>query len=210
MASIRERAYVGGDVTLPEAVPFTRPLPHLKKAETDEGLKENASEVYRASVSYHATDEASKQSIRRHGFQRALKTKGATEQSGFPDPDSSQYHYLTASRDRAKAFADQHLSGHPPAIVRVLGAGHAFPIESDPQSANSFEGFRTDSDIGPHLVLGSKHGPPAEDAEGFRQQLSQAGVQVDRVRAGELLREVQSDSEDEASATEVPAKSRRS
>ena len=102
-----------------------------------------------------------------------------------------------------KAFADRHVSGGTPAIVRVLGAGNAFRVESDPRS-EAFQGYRTASDIGPHLVLGSKHNPPAQDAEGFRQELSRAGLEVDRERAGTLLRDVQSDSEDDLSGKVQP------
>ena len=197
MAALRQRAHAGAAVTEHQPLPITRPLPRLDQAATDEGLKRNARSVYRASVSYHATDPDSKQDIQRSGFQLGRKNKGATERSGFPDPDSPSYHYLIPSRDQALAFDARHLTGHAPTLVRVLGAGHAFPIESDPNSTELYEGFRTSLDIGSHLVLRSKRSPAAEDAEGFRQQLSQAGVQVDRDRAGELLREVQSDSEDD-------------
>ena len=64
-----------------------------------------------------------------------------------------------------KAFADRHVSGGTPAIVRVLGAGNAFRVESDPRS-EAFQGYRTASDIGPHLVLGSEHNPPRRLAKG--------------------------------------------
>ena len=120
-----------------------------------------------------------------------------------PDAESTSFHYLSPSRERVKAFADFHLSGRSPAIVRVVGAGNAFPVETDSRS-EAFQGYRTGSDIGPHLVLGSKHSPPGEDAEGFRQELSRAGMEVDRDLAGRLLREVQSDSEDDMSGKVRP------
>jgi type III effector protein AvrRpm1 len=207
LRGIRQRQMAKLRVDMPEEdpvpLPIDRPLPRLEPAQTEVDLKRNARQVYQASVTYHATDEQGKRDIQEHGFLRARKTNGATARAGFPDPNSSSHYYLFGLRADAKKFADRHLLGSTSAIVGVLGAGQEFPVESDPKGVG-LAACRTGSDIGRHLGLGSRRSPPGNDAEGFRLLLDKAGMKVDRKKAGELLREVQSDSEDEMPGDDPP------
>jgi type III effector protein AvrRpm1 len=59
------------------------------------------------------------------------------------------------------------------------------------------EVLMTSNNIPPARVLGPKNSDAGANAEVFRQVLADRGTNVSTRRAGELLREVQSDSEDD-------------
>lgn len=57
--------------------------------------------------------------------------------------------------------------------------------------------LRTRDSIPPAHVLGSKHSPAGANAKAFREEMQRAGHDVSTKQAGQLLREVPSDSEDD-------------
>lgn len=130
------------------------------------------------------------------------------------------HHYLTSDKRAAKYYAGLASEAHEttrqeggrnyvhvpkgaePSIARVLSIdspGRKL-LENDPHSGqqgghNYKTSFRTKANIPPQYVLGKKNSPPGADAEVFQQKLANAGLKVKLTKAGELLREVQSDDE---------------
>jgi type III effector protein AvrRpm1 len=176
----------------------SRPDPALS------GLVPLARRVYADSTLYHGTKREHVPSIRKHGFQMDRKSDGATEGGGgnfmmrFSRGGvtaSSEHHYLTSSRQMAKDFA-MYADPDRPALVRTIGVANKVHLEQDPYSEGP--ALRTRDPIPPAHVLGSKHSPAGADAKVFRDEMQRAGHEVSTKQAGQLLREVQSDSEDDA------------
>ncbi|MBV6799958.1 type III effector [Xanthomonas euvesicatoria] len=168
-----------------------------------------ARETYKRSVLWHGTALDNLASIRRNGFSTRLKSAGATEgaKSTLGEPteelaDSARLHnYFTSSRDSAKKFAKFADSSNP-AIVRTIGIRNNFDIELDPDTKNA-QGepspycARTTDSIPAKFVLGSKRSAPGDNAKIFKAEMKAAGYKVSTEQAGKLLREVQSDSDDD-------------
>jgi len=168
------------------------------------GLVPLARRVYEHSTLYHGTKREHVPSIRKHGFQKDRKSDGATEGGGgnfmmrFSRDGvtaSSEHHYLSSSRQMAKDFA-MYADPDQPALVRTIGVANHVPLERDPYSEGP--ALRTRAPIPPAHVLGSKHSPAGANAKVFREALQAAGHDVSTKQAGQLLREVQSDSEDDS------------
>ena len=168
------------------------------------GLVPLARRVYEDSALYHGTKREHVPSIRKNGFLKDRKSDGATEGGGgnfmmrFSRDGvtaSSEHHYLSSSRQMAKDFA-MYADPDQPALVRTIGVANNVPLERDPYSEGP--ALRTRAPIPPAHVLGSKHSPAGANAKVFRDALQGAGHDVSTKHAGQLLREVQSDSEDDS------------
>lgn len=168
------------------------------------GLVPFARRVYEDSVLWHGTKREHVPSIRKHGFTTERKAAGATE-GGTGDflmrfstagvTASSEHHYFTSSRDMAKDFA-MYADADRPALVRTIGVGHPrFALEQDPYTDGP--ALRTRASVPPAHVLGSKHTPAGANAKVFRDEMRNAGHDVSTEQAGRLLREVQSDSDND-------------
>lgn len=167
------------------------------------GLVPLARRVYEDSTLYHGTKREHVPSIRKNGFQKDRKSDGATEGGGgnfmmrFSSGGvtaSSEHHYLSSSRQMAKDFA-MYADPDQPALVRTIGVANSVHLEQDPYSEGP--ALRTGSSIPPAHVLGSKRSPAGANAKVFREEMQRAGHDVSTKQAGQLLREVQSDSEDD-------------
>ncbi|MGC5833770.1 hypothetical protein [Ralstonia pseudosolanacearum] len=168
------------------------------------GLVPFARRVYEDSTLWHGTKREHVPSIRKNGFQKERKSDGATEGGGgnfmmrFSSGGisaSSEHHYLSSSRQMAKDFA-MYADPDRPALVRTIGVANNFHLEKDPYSEGP--ALRTRDSIPPAHVLGSKSSPAGANAKVFRDEMQKAGHDVSTKQAGQLLREVQSDSEDDA------------
>ncbi len=171
----------------------------------DDGTRTAARQVYEESRHYHGTGDVSKQSIRLHGFSNEHKTHGGSAavrshyRSSFdgenaPPPQATSYHYLTAAKSQASRYALKASSGRP-SLVRTIDVPHAVQME------RVMGADRTSSDIPPQHVLGSKMSDPGLEGSVFQQALERAGIQVSEQAASLLLRDVQSDSEHDFSAS---------
>jgi type III effector protein AvrRpm1 len=167
------------------------------------GLVPLARRVYEDSTLYHGTKREHVPSIRKHGFQKDRKSDGATEGgagnfmmrfSRGGVTASSEHHYLSSSRQMAKDFA-MYADPDRPALVRTIGVANNVHLERDPYSEGP--ALRTRDSIPSAHVLGSKHSPAGANAKVFREELQRAGHDVSTKQAGQLLREVQSDSDDD-------------
>jgi len=167
--------------------------------------------VYKGDRHYHGTTEEAKKSISQNGFIKDHKDGGAFRQFLADHPESQNnpsyskaksntdtHHYLSTYKETADDYA--HLAAKSqqvkPALVRTIGVKHEFKLERDPDGTNSTE-LRTSSDIPASYVLGSKKSPPGSNATIFKNSLERAGISLSEEHAGKLLREVQSDSEDD-------------
>lgn len=168
------------------------------------GLVPLARRVYEDSALYHGTKREHVPSIRKNGFRKDRKSDGATEGGGgnfmmrFSSGGvtaSSEHHYLSSSRQMAKDFA-MYADPDQPALVRTIGVANNVHLEHDPYSEGP--ALRTRDSIPPAHVLGSKRSPAGANANVFRDEMQKAGHDVSTKQAGQLLREVQSDSEDDA------------
>ncbi|WP_239689890.1 type III effector [Pseudomonas syringae] len=169
----------------------------------------NARRVYRESVLWHGTSMQSKIDLRNKGFDVSRKTDGATEgaSTSYSAPteelirNARRHNYLTAYDVSARNYA-RRANPENPALVRTIGVKSNLNIELDPDSKDEngeVFGFncRTTDSIPKKYIIGSKSSQPGADAKVFRKELSNAGFEVSTSRAGELLRAVQSDSEDD-------------
>ncbi|RMS35366.1 hypothetical protein ALP68_200299 [Pseudomonas ficuserectae] len=187
---------------------------HDRGYETDsehsnDNLIPNARRVYKESVLWHGTSMQSKIDLRRQGFDVNRKTDGATEGSRTSNSaptdtlirNARRHNYLTAYDVTAKNYA-RRADPESPALVRTIGVKSNFNIELDPESKDengeiSQFSCRTTDSIPKKYIVGSKSSQPGADAKVFKTELSNAGFEVSTSRAGELLRAVQSDSEDD-------------
>ncbi|WP_367143390.1 type III effector [Pantoea stewartii] len=181
-----------------------RSAPRTKR----ESLASVARQVYEGSVLFHGTSGSNRDALRSRGFSVANKTHGATEgvrrQSVLFETPSQEltsnsrlYNYFTSDKDAAYNFA---LMADPcdTAIVRTIGIRNNIPIEADTDTTYN-SNLRTVNDVPAKYVLGSKRSEPGLNAKVFKQEMKTAGYNVSTAEAGRLLREVQSDSDqDEA------------
>ncbi len=163
----------------------------------------NARRVYSESVLWHGTSMQSKIDLRSKGFDAGRKTGGATaggnanmfmNLSREAQSESRQYHYLSSSRKEAKDFA-MFADMSNPTLARTIGVRNNLSLITDPRTGGT--ALMTDQSIPRKFVLGSKSSAPGENAKVFRDEMRAAGHNVSTKQAGELLREVQSDSDDD-------------
>jgi len=172
-------------------------------------LRGAAAQVYRHSRLFHGTSGSHLGELRSMGFDK--KRPGATEVirriTNVSDEfvaDASRNHYFTMDLERAQEYAFMADRGNR-AVVRTIGLHAGHPMEPDPDTALSGAGmylnFRTAVPVPPKFVLGSKRGKSRtklnENAEVFRSAMHNAGHDISQAQAGKLLREVQSDSDDD-------------
>ena len=152
---------------------------------------------------YHATNTSSKTSIQQGGFSAHKKSGGATAELASQvamseqfDQNAKTHHYAFTDVENAKAFQKNNLrTSGSPAIVRFFKE-HT-PFEHDPDFSLP-AARRTPKDIPARQILKSRRRPPtAEEGEMMRRALAREGIDTTRSEAGRLLREVQSDSEDD-------------
>jgi type III effector protein AvrRpm1 len=168
-----------------------------------DNLLPNAKRVYSESVLWHGTSMQSKIDLRSKGFDADRKKGGATEGgnanmfmnlSSEAQAESRQNHYVSSSRKEAKDFA-MFADMSNPGLVRTIGLRSNFNLISDPRTCGT--ALMTDQSIHRKFVLGSKSSAPGENAKVFRDEMHAAGYDVSTKQAGKLLREVQSDSDDD-------------
>ncbi|MFC3393750.1 hypothetical protein [Brenneria rubrifaciens] len=154
--------------------------------------------VYEENVVYHATEKNSKRSIRKHGFKISKKRDGATArltqevmmQESFVR-NAKNFNYVMRDKESAKNF--NYFT--KPTLVRTFAEGVYFEMDPDFKNGSA---LRTPQDISSNNVIGSKHSAPSEgESTVMKALMARAGVNVDTKEAGRLLREVQSDSEDD-------------
>jgi len=177
------------------------------RSNTSPELQSLSKQVYRDTVLWHGTSQASKVNIQASGFDTRNKRSGATqgvENRHEVDPAfrerASGYNYFTSHREIAKKYA-RTASPDSPALVRTIGIRSGFGLELDPDSkvAGQVSQFsaRTTSRIPSSHVLGSKRDSAGPSARIFQQELRDAGAEVSTKMAGELLKYAQTDSEDD-------------
>ncbi|GKT19689.1 hypothetical protein AVHY2522_23395 [Acidovorax sp. SUPP2522] len=145
--------------------------------------------------------------LRNLGFQR--RRSGAVEgtlRAGYELNENviesaSQHNYFTGSRESAKCYA-RRSDPQNPTLVRTIGLPNNFNLELDPDSRDEngeiFKyNVRTKSSIPSKFVVGSKHSAPKNDAQVFKAEMREAGHKVSLEQAGQLLREVQTDSDED-------------
>ncbi|MFE8645374.1 hypothetical protein ACFX58_09855 [Sphingomonas sp. NCPPB 2930] len=167
----------------------------------DEDLRDAAKDVYRQSVLWHGTKHEHLRSLRESGFSKRLKKEGATTGGdmfmSFSDPAKSEarnQHYFASDRRMAKDFA-MFADMNNPALVRTIGVKSNFNLETDPRTGEP--AVCTTDSIPAKYVLGSKSSPAGANAKVFKKEMKRAGHDVSTDRAGQLLKEVQSDSDDD-------------
>jgi hypothetical protein len=175
--------------------------------------KEIARGVYQRNVIYHGTNRSSKQSIQHDGFDVRLKSNGAMHARApllpqGPNLESAvatarQHNYFVSGslKEMSKRYAKM-TDDLQPALVRVMGAHHDIAFEPDPDASlpnmpQYSKIRRTSSAIPPEYVLQSKRSLAGGDGSVFQREMARKGVHVSTDEAGRLLREVQSDSEDD-------------
>ncbi|KPX40881.1 hypothetical protein ALO37_200063 [Pseudomonas savastanoi pv. glycinea] len=145
--------------------------------------------------------------LRDYGFQRRRSgAVDATLRAGYElNPavlkSTKKHNYFTSYPVTAKEDA-RRTDPDNPVLVRTIGIKNNFPIELDPDSKDpdgeiSQYNCRTTSSIPSKFVVGSKHSAPKDDAKVFKEEMGEAGHNVSLEQAGRLLREVQSDSDDD-------------
>ncbi|WP_232314061.1 alpha,alpha-trehalose-phosphate synthase (UDP-forming) [Ralstonia sp. A12] len=164
----------------------------------------SARSVYEDSRLYHGTGKTSKRSIQAKGFTSRLKVDGGAmavrtnHKAQFENTKAPSYHYLTAEKGRASKYASSEKS-RSPALVRTIGIRQDIPLER----VMGVE--RTSADIPAQYVVGSKSSIPGPESAAFHKALESASIHVPFENTGRLLREVQSDSEDDFSSDEDSA-----
>jgi hypothetical protein len=146
-----------------------------------------ARQVYEEQRLFHGTSKSGALSIRENGFRHDLRT-------AMTEVHETSHHYLTGDKNIASNFASLH--GQNRALIRTLGAHtnqHA-SFERDTYMSDP-TAVRSQADIKPKHILGSKNSRPGADAGVFQRRLRSKGVYVTRRTAGRVLREVQSDDE---------------
>ncbi|WP_426683367.1 hypothetical protein ABFU84_19315 [Xanthomonas translucens pv. undulosa] len=113
--------------------------------------------------------------------------------------ESREHHYLSSSREEAKEFA-MFADMNRPALARTIGVRSSFNLVTDPRTGGT--ALMTNQSIPPKFVLGSKSSAPGENAEVFKNEMRAAGHEVSKEQAGALLREVQSDSDNDEFPTD--------
>lgn len=173
-----------------------------------------AAEIYRDEILYHTTSVAGKGSIQNSGFNMRAKLGGATAEltnkvfmSNEFIENTQTHHYAFLDKGIAKEFQQNNLkeSGEP-ALTRFF-RGSA-PLEFDPDYSNP-AAVRWGTDIPSDHVLKSARTPATwDESTMMRAKLEERGIDVNEQEAGRLLREVQSDSEDDFTSGNGMAKSK--
>ncbi|WP_233502169.1 type III effector, partial [Pseudomonas savastanoi] len=156
---------------------------------------------------WHGTSESYLEELRDNGFQR--RRSGAVDaalRAGYKlNPDivknTEKHNYFTDFSGTAKGYA-RRTDPNSPVLVRTIGLSNNFNLQQDPDSKDVYgnianDSFRTTSSIPSKFVVGSKHSEPKDDAKVFKEEMGEAGYNVSLAQAGRLLREVQSDSDDD-------------
>ncbi|AVB17607.1 type III effector [Pseudomonas amygdali pv. morsprunorum] len=180
---------------------------HLSEEAREDFLTRAAADVYHDSRLWHGTSGSYLQELRDYGFQR--RRSGAVDASiraGYElNPDvvknTEKHNYFTSYPVSAKKYA-RRTDPDNPVLVRTIGIKNNFRIELDPDSKGPDGEIyqyncRTTSSIPSKFVIGSKHSAPKNDAKIFKKEMGEAGYNVSLEQAGRLLREVQSDSDDD-------------
>ncbi|PPS23412.1 type III effector [Pseudomonas amygdali] len=180
---------------------------HLSGGAREDFLTRAAADVYKNSRLWHGTSGSYLEELRDYGFQRRRSgAVDATLRDGYElNPavvkSTEKHNYFTSYPVSAKKYA-RRTDPDNPVLVRTIGIKNNFPIELDPDSKGpDGEIFpyncRTTSSIPSKFVVGSKHSAPKDDAKVFKEEMGEAGYNVSLEQAGRLLREVQSDSDDD-------------
>lgn len=185
-------------------MPGQRELSDQKKAIVKQTYQENRY--------YHGTGY--KREIEQTGMDIQHKTDGAmkafTNEQEVDETFAATtrgFNYLTQDKELAKVFAREASAGaRPPGLVRALLDKTEMRLERDPDMDTDPAGdlydsaVRTRRSIPPGHLLHHKLGipfPPAEAIRTFRNKLAQKDVSVTDTEAYRLLRQEQSDSDDD-------------
>ena len=165
----------------------------------DKPTLESGRAVYEENRLYHGTGDKVKREVLEHGFRRSHRVDGGSaaarsalgaEFQGQNEPPS--YNYFTTEKRQAQRYAFSSKSGSP-SIVRAIGMRDDLPLE------HIMGVDRTSSDIPAQYIVGSKSSAPGPESAVFQKALKRANINVSLEGAGQLLREVQSDSESDFS-----------
>lgn len=164
--------------------------------------------VYHDSRLWHGTSGSYLEKLRSKGFSGGRRSGAveATLRAGYElNPTvveaAGKHSYFTSHPVIAKRYA-RRADPKNPALVRTIGLKNDFPLELDPDSIGpdgeiSNYNCRTASSVPSMFVVGSKRSAPKDDAKVFKREMREAGYNVSLEEAGRLLREVQSDSDDD-------------
>ncbi|MCQ3008741.1 type III effector, partial [Pseudomonas savastanoi] len=180
---------------------------HLSGGAREDFLTRAAADVYKNSRLWHGTSGSYLQELRDYGFQRRRSgAVDATLRDGFKlsqavVENTEKHNYFTDFSGTAKSYA-RLTDLDSPVLVRTIGLRNNFNLEQDidskdPHGNIADDSFRTTSSIPSKFVVGSKHSAPKDDAKVFKEEMGEAGYNVSLEQAGRLLREVQSDSDDD-------------
>lgn len=165
----------------------------------DASRLESARKVYEENRFYHGTGGREKREVQAYGFRRTHRVDGGsaaaragwnTESQGENEPS---YNYFTKEKNKAARYALAAKSGSP-SIVRTIGMHHDLPFE------RVMGVDRTSSDIPAQYIVGSKSSDPGPESAVFQKALKRTNIDVSLQEAGQLLRQVQSDSENDFSS----------
>lgn len=200
-----------------------KPLQIQREAGRPLALQKNASQLsahekalvkqtYEENRYYHGTGH--KKEIERVGLDTRRKTAGATKavadmqllDESLVEP-ARNFNYFTQNKVLAKYFATT-ASGdtNSPGLVRALINRDRMRLERDPDMetdpASPFynAAHRTSASVPPEFLLHTKNGtprPPTAAIRVFREKLAEKGVKVSARAAARLLKQEQSDSEDD-------------
>lgn len=182
------------NATASQAPTAKYPLPSAQEK------KQAARQAYDKFVVYHVTERSNVKSIRKNGFSTTRKTQGATAQfmkeTGVEDSsfstDAKNYNYVMTNKEPLQSL-DYFKN---PSLVRTFIGSTNY--ELDPEFFGDKTALRTPEDIPAGNILGSsKTAPRSSESRIMKEALAQEGVHVSHKEAGKLLRDVQSDSEDD-------------
>jgi hypothetical protein len=181
------------------------------------------SEIYEKNVYFQGTTSNEVERARLHGLDPREKTRTSVDGAilegvlHFASPDEYEHFretamshfYFTRIKDSpghmdAKAYAKlAAYEGSDPKILRAFLPSGTVKLEPDPDSKKEAAAFRTKGKIDREFILRSKKDPAAVSlaSESFKEQfnnhLSRPERKIDSHEAAEMLRDEQSDSEDD-------------
>lgn len=172
---------------------------YKKSSLVDATVREKiAGDVYKDSIVYHATEKKNIPSIREHGMVTSKKTSGATAK--LSEKTTMDHSFVTTSRNHNYAMTDKSAAENfkyfeNPGMIRILRNNIDFGM--DPHLRDG-KALRTSQEISSSNILGSKHATAGNaESQIMQNELLNRNVRVTQQEAGRLLREVQSDSEDD-------------